>query len=162
MTHNRHYRIQEKYIAYHPIFIVTDDEDETAYILHYQQHKFGHQLVLMDSSGTVLMNIRHIVDRHQTYDIYVVDKNGHHNLLGVFRRIGRPWHHKFLVESVYGEHQIDRMGRLSHHKYEMIHDQQLIAKINAKDDLISIEIVADVDAMKDPFILALVMVQQTL
>lgn len=120
----------------------------------------------MDSSGTELINIRHIVDRHRTYDIYVIDKNGHYHLLGVFRRIGRPWHHKFIVESVYGEHQIDRTGKLFHHTYEMIQDQQLIAKIDAKDgksdDLVSIEITKDVNTMKDPFILALAVVQQIL
>ncbi|CAF0716329.1 unnamed protein product [Adineta steineri] len=167
MTHARRYRIKDVSVAYHHLFIVSDDEDKTVYIFHYQYDKLGHTLILMDSSGTVLMNIRQISQIHITFDIYAVDDNEHHNnLLGVVRRRGPPWHHKYIIESVYGEYTIDRTGKLHSHEYKLMQDQQSIAKIHQEDQesdhLASIEIAEDVDKKKDPFILTLVMIQLSL
>ena len=166
MTQNRRYRISEKSIVYHRLFLVLDDEDKTVYMFHYEYNKLGKQLVLVDSSSKASINIRQINHVHPTFDIYAVDNNDHHHLLGVLRRIGPVWHHKYVIESIYGEYKIDRTGRLFSHAYKLMEDEQLIAKINEQgresDELVSIEIEKDVDAIKDPFILGLVMILETL
>jgi uncharacterized protein YxjI len=162
MTHNQDYRLKEISVAYSHLFVVSDDKDKTAYIFHYQHDKLGTKLVMIDSSRTEVINIRQISQIHPTFDIYAVDKNNHHSLLGVLRRRGAPWHHKFMIESIYGEYQIDRKGKLFNHEYTLMQDQQSIAKINKEqngaDKMVSIEMTEDIDAKIASFVLALVMI----
>jgi uncharacterized protein YxjI len=162
MTHTRRYRIKAVPMSSNHLFLVTDDEDKTAYVFQNQSDK----LVLIDSSGKVLINIRQISQIHPTFDIYTVDEHDHHNLLGVLRRIGPLWHHKFIIESIYGEYKIDRLGRLYKHEYMIMQDQESVAKIKHEEDdsegFASIEISEGVDKNKDTFVLALVMIQYSL
>lgn len=166
----RRYRIRKTSVDYNQLFMVSNtddnDDDKPAYVFYYKGDNLGAKLILIDSTGRVLLNARQISQFHLTFDIYSVDETDHQQLVGVVRRRGAPWRHRFTVQSSYGPYELKSTGKLFSHQYQMIQGQRSVARVKQADgedasELASVEIEEEVDSSADPFILTLVMVRSS-
>jgi uncharacterized protein YxjI len=152
----RHYRIDQELKSSNYKYSVRDIENKEVYTIGFDTDEIDGNLTLSDVSGKKLLHIyqkdAHI---HLTYNIYSADDE--QNTVAIVERTGLPLHHKFKIESPFGQYKMERKHGGFSHDYVVTKDDQKIADIYRKPPekgSYAVDINQNVSDQEDLFLLA--------
>ncbi|CAF1517420.1 unnamed protein product [Adineta steineri] len=155
----RRYQIREKIFSLGDNFKIKDEMGQDVYTVRSKLLSLGDKLVLEDMAGNGLIKIQQeLLHLHPTFNILSARNGESDRQLAVLKKKFAFFHHRFNIDSVYGQYSLEGLDVFAH-SFTITKDGQMVAVVSKKffslSDTYGVEIVGNED---HAFILALVIV----